>query len=142
MPVQININGADAAEALKELSSLAAGFGGTAPTPAAQGAKQEEAPKRQRAARADSKQTKEEPPQEPAKDAEQGTPIELSDEDLGFDEEEVPTDVQLRATASEKAKSAGREKVKALLNKYSVPNVTAVPNNKRSAFLKELEALA
>ncbi|REK69316.1 hypothetical protein [Paenibacillus paeoniae] len=136
MPVQININGADAAEALKELSSLAAGFGSTAPVLVAQEAKQEDAPKRQRS-KPEPKPPKEEPASEPEKDDEQ----ERQEDDLGFEEEEVPTDVQLRAASLEKAKSIGREKVKALLDKYGVPKVSDIPNNKRFAFLKELEAL-
>lgn len=53
----------------------------------------------------------------------------------------VPTDVELRALAGDKAKSAGREKVKALLEKYGAASVTAVPSESRAAFKVDLEAL-
>lgn len=53
----------------------------------------------------------------------------------------VPSDVELRALASEKAKSAGKPAIKALLDKYGAASVTAVPNESRAAFKADLEAL-
>jgi LAS superfamily LD-carboxypeptidase LdcB len=135
MPVQININGVDAAEALKELSSLAAGFNSNAASSPV--TKQEEAPKRQTRAKAEpEKQQEKSEPQKEEKASD------LGEDDLGFDEEPIPDDVQLRTVATQKSKSAGRDKVKALLDKYEVPNVTAVPKDKRRVFLQELEVLA
>lgn len=71
------------------------------------------------------------------------TEPEVSEPEASLGEEEnIPTDVELRAAAASKAKSAeGKAKVKALLEKYDVPNVTGVPNGKRTAFLRDLEAL-
>jgi hypothetical protein len=55
--------------------------------------------------------------------------------------EAIPTDVELRALAADKAKSAGRPAVKALLDKYGAASVTAVPQGSRIAFKADLEAL-
>lgn len=138
MPVQININGLDAAEALRELSSLASGFNGVQVVTPEKEDKPEE-PKRQRSASETTKKNKPAAKQEPDKEPEAAD--ETAADSTDGVEMEIPTDVQLRSTAADKAKSAGREKVKALLDKYSVPNVTAVPDDKRIAFLKELEEL-
>jgi hypothetical protein len=52
----------------------------------------------------------------------------------------IPTIVEIRAKASEAGgKSGGREKVKALLDKFEVPNVSGVPENMRIAFMRELD---
>lgn len=130
MSVQIIINGETAAESLKELSTLAAGFGSPVVAPEV---KQEEQPKRQTRQKADT-------PKQPVKE-EQTETVQNEQDVSGDDDVPIPSDVELRALASEKAKSAGRENVKALLDKYKVLNVTAVPDGKRIAFLKELEAL-
>ncbi len=56
--------------------------------------------------------------------------------------ENIPTIVELRAKAQEKGQTVkGKEKIKALLDKYESPNITGIPENKRVAFLAELEAL-
>jgi len=133
MSVQIIINGESAAESLKELSVLAAGF--NAPATAAVEVKQEEAPKRTR--------SKTETPKQSAKEEQ----AESSADDAAIDQEkeeggeEIPTDKELRAAATEKSKAVGKAKVKALLDKYEVPNVTALPNDQRATFLEELEGL-
>ncbi|MNW27541.1 hypothetical protein D3C74_43370 [compost metagenome] len=130
MPVQINITGTDAAESLRELSALSAGLFGNSATPV-----QEEKPKRNtRSTKTDTKPetTKPEPVQE---DAEQ-------QEDTSSDDgEDIPDDVALRAAATEKAKAVGKAKIKALLDKYEVANVTAIPDDQRVAFMQELSVL-
>lgn len=55
--------------------------------------------------------------------------------------EDIPSDVALRELAAAKAKSAGKPGVKALLDKYGAASITAVPQESRIAFKKELEAL-
>jgi hypothetical protein len=55
--------------------------------------------------------------------------------------ENIPSDVALRSLAADKAKSAGKPAVKALLDKYGAASVTAVPQESRIAFKKDLEAL-
>lgn len=134
MTVQIIINGDNAAASLKELSTLAAGFG------AGPVVKTEEVPKRQ--SRTITKPIKEEAAEEKATPTVEDMSAEPEEDDLGFDDVQIPDDVQLRAAASEKAKSAGKVAVKALLDKYAVPNVTALPNDKRVAFMAELGELA
>ena len=134
MPVQINITGTDAAESLRELSALSAGlFGGSASaTPV-----QEEKPKRNtRSTKTDTKpeSTKPEPVQ---KDE-----VEPQVDPQTDDGEDIPDDVALRAAATEKAKVVGKAKIKALLDKYEVANVTAIPDDQRVAFMQELEDLA
>lgn len=55
--------------------------------------------------------------------------------------EVIPTDVELRALAAAKAKSAGKQAVKALLDTYNAASITAVPSDRRSDFKIDLEAL-
>lgn len=142
MSVQIIITGVDATEALTELSSLSGGFATKPAAPAAETPKTERAPRTTR--------TKTEQPKEETQPAEPGDP-EVSDEDVeslgGGDasaDEPVPSDVELRALASTVgAKGPDAKKaIKALLDKYGVPNITAVPADKRIAFKAELEGLA
>ncbi|MEF3312348.1 hypothetical protein PV433_26025 [Paenibacillus sp. GYB004] len=137
MPVQITINGADAAESLRELSALAVGLtGAPAITPAP--VKETEAPKQTRRTKKEepavekNDPVEEEPAAQPAAD----------DADDGDDGgEPIPTDVELRAKAQEVGKKAGKEKVKALLDEYESSNITGIPENKRAAFMRDLEAL-
>jgi hypothetical protein len=71
-------------------------------------------------------------------------PVVEEEETTGPDgeEEEIPDDVEIRAAAKEAgSKAGGRDKVKALLKKYDVPNVTAVPDKDRVKFLKDLQAI-
>ncbi|CAM3745474.1 hypothetical protein COLU111180_06370 [Cohnella lubricantis] len=147
MPVLIQINGETADEAIRELSTLASGITGQAGTTAPAAA---EAPKQPRTRKTES--VKETPaaaaePEEDPKNAEPEQEDESTggaepDEDSGSDEP-IPTDVDLRAVASAVGvKGADAKKaIKALLDKYGVPNITAVPQDKRIAFKAELEAI-
>jgi hypothetical protein len=137
MPVQITINGADAAESLRELSALAVGLTG-APAIAPAPVKETEAPKQTRRLKLKeelavekNEPDEEEPAAQPADDDEGG----------GGAGEPIPTDVELRAKAQEVGKTAGKEKVKALLDEYESSNITGIPENKRAAFMRDLEAL-
>lgn len=141
MSVQIIINGENAAEALSELSNLSGGLA------TKQAGAVVEAPKTERAPR--TTRIKTEQPKEEAPAAEPDEP-EVSDEDveaLGGDdaasEALVPSDVELREVAAEIGKKGADAKkaIKALLDKYGVPNITAVPAGKRIAFKAELEQL-
>lgn len=64
------------------------------------------------------------------------------DDGLNPDAPEIPDDVPLRALAAAKAKSAGKQAVKAVLDQFGSPSVTAVPSESRIAFKAALEALA
>jgi len=60
-----------------------------------------------------------------------------------FGDEPIPTDVELREIARKISTTPERKAaVKELLAKYGVPNITAVPNEKRIAFKRDLEAMA
>lgn len=140
MSVQIIINSETAEEALLKIAALAAGLTTgrvepiTIPAPAAE----PEKPKRQRQAKPETVKQ----PEPPAEEDDQADDVEehLEQQDAG-DDEEVPTDVDLRAAASEAGKRVGAAQVKGLLNKYGVPNVTAIPASDRRAFLGDLEGL-
>ncbi|WP_438449366.1 hypothetical protein [Gorillibacterium sp. sgz5001074] len=140
MPVQIQINGENAAEAIKELAVLAAGLNGSVATPESKATPA--TPKQERQSRKNQEQAKLEP--EPAEER-QLTNAEMNeqlDRDLpGEDTEEeegpIPTVVELRAAAQ----GRDREKVKALLQKFESKSISEVPENKRAAFMKELESL-
>ena len=121
MPVQINITGADAAESLKELAALAAGF--TSVTP--------EAPKPAR--------TRSKPVEEPKQESEQ----QVDTEPATADEEPAVTVTpeELRAKAQAVAKSGKQPEVKGLLTKFGVKSISEVAEGDRSAFMAELEAL-
>jgi hypothetical protein len=126
MPVQITITGENAQEALREIGGLSAALVGAAPA----ADKPAKTTKTQSATKPI--ETKKEEPEK----------METEDPDQGDDGEEIPDDVKLRAAASEAAGRAGKPAVKALLDKYKVANVTAVPANKRLKFLEELEDLS
>jgi len=143
MPVLIQINGENAEQAIQELAALSTGIVGrsvpveSAPVP--------EAPKAERAARA--ARAKPEPAKAPP-----ATPPEPEDEpvndepdtnDSDASDEPIPTDVELRSLAREIGQKGPEAKtaIKELLNKYGVSNITAVPENKRIAFKRELEAI-
>lgn len=132
MPVQITINGADAAESLQELSVLAAAISGQkVSTFAASPVQEEEKPKRQRTAKAEAAKKQEEP-EKPDVTEEEGS-------DGG---EDIPTVEELREVAAAKGKTTeGKKAVKALLNEFESKNITAVPEEQRAAFLARLKAL-
>ncbi|MFD1954267.1 hypothetical protein ACFSL6_08775 [Paenibacillus thailandensis] len=147
MPIQINISGEAAAEVAQLVHDLAWTMQRVNPAdvPAETNVSTADAPKT-RKPRSASKH--EEPNVDAlAKEIEEETrtaaaeTVQYEADDTDSDEVEIPTDVQLREVSAAKAKTAGKEKVKALLQKYGVPNVTGVPANKRIAFLRDLEAL-
>lgn len=143
MPVQITINGADATESIRELTTLAAAISGqaTAVQPAEEPQKQKTETKQQRTTKPE-QGSKPEP--DTADKSEPETSGSSSDvpEDQGGEQEEIPTIVQLREVASAKGKTAeGKASIKALLTKYESKSISDVPEAKRAAFLRELEAL-
>lgn len=149
MSVQIIITGGDAAESLLELSTLAKGFNAitAASTPvdaqvsAAPAQVAPETPKRAR-------KTKEEPAEtgapdrEPApdEDAPAAGPVIKDDSSPS---EPIPSDEDLRALATEIGRKGPEAKkaIKALLDQYGSANITGVPEGKRVAFKRDLEAL-
>lgn len=129
MPVTITINGENAAQAIEEFTTLSASFTG-----AGKAAPVEESPKprqqRKPASTPKEPEEKEEAPEQESDSAETSEPI------------DAPSVVDLRAKAQEVGKDpANKPKIKALLNKYDSPNISEVPEDKRAAFLADLEAL-
>lgn len=129
MPVTITINGENAAQAIEEFTTLSASFipGASKTAPV------EESPKprqRKNATTPKEREEKEEVPEQEADSAETSESI------------DAPSVVELRAKAQEVGKDpANKPKIKALLNKYDSPNISEVPEDKRAAFLAELEKL-
>jgi len=143
MSVQIVINGENANEAIQELAALSAGIAGRSVP--AESAPAPETPKTERAARA--ARTKPEPakapPAGPPEPEDEPVNDEPETDDSGASDEPIPTDVELREIARKIGQtSEGKAAIKELLGKYGVPNITAVPNEKRVAFKRDLEALA
>lgn len=137
MPVQITINGADAAESIRELSALASGLAGAAPVVA----QVEEPEKPKKETKKTVKQEKPEP--DPAKEEApaEDPAIEESDD---IDSADIPTDVELRAKAQEIGKkmgAEGKQAIKDLLNDFGSPNITGIPEKRRIEFMARLEAL-
>ncbi|CAH8772257.1 hypothetical protein [Paenibacillus dendritiformis] len=131
MPVQITINGADAAESIQELSVLAAAISGQKVSTFEAAPVQEEKPKRQRTAKAEAAKKQEEP-EKPDVTEEEGS-------DGG---EDIPTVEELREVAAAKGKTVeGKKAVKALLDEFGSKNITAVQEEQRAAFLARLKAL-
>ncbi|QRG66952.1 hypothetical protein [Brevibacillus choshinensis] len=159
MSVQININGENAAEAVKELSSLAAHFilvPVTTPaitaTPAE--AQQEEKPKRQRAAKQEDSAAKQaaapaptpaEEPEEAQQDSENEKEPQASEppkEEPTPPASDIPDIVELRARAQEIGKTeAGKKAIKALLDKFGSKSLSDLPEEKRADFMDELALL-
>lgn len=83
---------------------------------------------------------KEEPETKPNEvDAEADADEYLESADKGA---EIPSVVDLRAKAQEIGQTeAGKKAVKDLLNKFECPNISNVPEEKRLAFMAELEKL-
>lgn len=146
MPVQINITGADAAESLRELSALSFGLCGNVQVAAPVAPVKEEPKSRRTSTKSDTAKPAEEKPEvtkkgEPQSDPDSDTGS--ADPDVSADDaEDIPDDASLRATAMDKSKEVGNPKVKALLVKYEVKNVTAIPNDQRIDFLRELVGLS
>lgn len=145
MSVQIVINGENANEAIQELAALSAGIAPVEAAPAPGTPK-----KAERTARA--ARNKPEPAKAPAaappelEPESEDEPVndESETDDSGASDEPIPTDVELRELARNIGAKGPEAKaaIKELLGKYGVPNITAVPNDKRIAFKRELEALA
>lgn len=118
MSVQIIISGADAAESLQELSSLAAGF---------TGAKQVDKPI-----------TKTKKAEKPA----ETSPVEEEDVMPGAsgkqEGEKAPSVVELRAKANE---VTDKKKVKALLEDLGYKSLSDIPDEERAAFMEALGEL-
>ena len=70
------------------------------------------------------------------------TSEDAAEETTATETEEIPTVVDLRAKAQEKgATPEGKKAIKALLDKFESKSISDVPEEKRVAFLRELEAL-
>lgn len=158
MPVQITISGEDAGEALRDLTTLTAALNGQASQPVAAppqetAAPQQEAEKPKRQSRttkqepepSKAEQPKEEPAATPAPAKESEGSDDQTDEPSadepnteGGDGAPVPDIAEIRALASEKAKSAGKEKVKGLLDDFACKSVSDIPVEKRAAFMAAL----
>ncbi|GIP38332.1 hypothetical protein J31TS4_16120 [Paenibacillus sp. J31TS4] len=140
MPVQIHISGDDAGQALQDLAALSAALiSGTVAAPEAPEAP--EAPKKPRKqtekpAKAEEPEQKAEKPEPEIKPAPEETKPESQSDEFAVTVEE------LRAKASEIAKQGKQADVKALLAKYEAKAVSSIPEDKRAAFMTELEALA
>ncbi|WP_339295892.1 hypothetical protein MKY82_08355 [Paenibacillus sp. FSL W7-1279] len=133
MPVQITINGDNAAQAIEEFATLSAAFGGAA----APSATVTEEPKQR--TRKTNEVKKEEKKETPVKTASQ-------DDETGTDgdteEVEIPTVVELRAKAQEVGKDPKKKPaIKELLGKFESASISDVPEESRVAFMAELEAL-
>ncbi|CAM3940593.1 MULTISPECIES: hypothetical protein [Paenibacillus] len=133
MPVQITINGENAAQAIEEFATLSAAFGGSAaPAPAAQEVT------KQRPSRKSSEVKKDQPKEEPEKD-----PVQNEADPDDFDEDvEIPSVVDLRAKAQEVGKDPKKKPaIKKLLEEFDCKAVSDVPEEKRIAFMAALEEL-
>lgn len=134
MPVQITINGENAAETLNELITLSAGFGNR------QNAKTEvvaETPKQQRVPRAN-KPVEPDVKQEPVKE-------ETGSDYPGPSDDDIPNTYSvenLRAKAAEVAKLGKQAKVKKILTDFGAASISAVPEDKRAEVYAALEAVA
>lgn len=132
MPVQITINGADAAESLQELSVLAAAISGQKVSTFEATPVKEEKPKRQRTTKAEATKKQEEPEKPDVTEDEGG------DTDTG----DIPTVEDVREVAQDKGKTPeGKKAVKALLIEFESKNLTTLPEEQRAAFLARLKAL-
>lgn len=60
----------------------------------------------------------------------------------GSEDENIPTVVELRAKAQEKGTTPeGKQAIKALLDSFESKSISDIPEEKRVAFLRKLEAL-
>jgi len=136
MPVQINITGADAAESLRELSALSFGLCGNIQVAASAAPVKEEPKTRRTTSKSATTKPAEEKPEAPEEeDLQAGSD---SSDTIEDDAEDIPDDVALREAATSKAAEVGKAKIKALLDKHGVKNVTAIPTEKRIDFLREM----
>ncbi len=127
VPIQITLQAATAADAKQLVQDLAGTMSGMAdariPAQTDVSTVEPEKPRRHVAEKEASKKIKEE--------------VATVSDDV-----EIPSVVELRAKAQEIGKDpAKKPKIKELLNKYGSPNISEVPEEKRAAFMAELEAL-
>lgn len=133
MPVQITINGDNAAQAIEEFATLSAAFGGAAAPTAT--VLEEPKQRTRKTNEVKKEEQKEATVKAAAKDDEAGT-------DGDTEEMEIPTVVELRAKAQEVGKDAKKKPaIKELLGKFESASISDVPEEKRIAFMAELEAL-
>lgn len=133
MPVQITINGDNAAQAIEEFATLSAAFGGTA----APSTNVSDEPKQRtrKTNEVKKEQQKVTPDKTVTQDEEAGT-------DGDTEEVEIPTVVELRAKAQEVGKDPKKKPaIKELLGKFESASISDVPEESRAAFMAELEAL-
>jgi len=133
MPVTISINGTNAAEALEELSALAAGFGGAMvplkePVPGRIVEPESKPAKRTDAKKAEPK------PEESAPETAVETEADTSDKTA----EDIPAIEDIRAKAQTVKDKAA---VKALLEEFGAKNLTALAEDQRAEFMARLEEL-
>ncbi|PJN53633.1 hypothetical protein PAEVO_03530 [Paenibacillus sp. GM2FR] len=132
MPVQITINGDNAAQAIEEFATLSAAFGGAAAPSATVSEEPRQRPRKTNEVK------KEQPKEEPVKTA----PKDEVETDGDTEEVDIPTVVELRAKAQEVGKDAKKKPaIKELLGKFESASISDVPEEKRIAFMAELEAL-
>ncbi|MGG3282760.1 hypothetical protein [Paenibacillus solani] len=133
MPVQITINGDNAAQAIEEFATLSAAFGGTA-APATP-AKEEVKPRQRKVLENKKEESKVEADQD-------SSPDEGVEEIQPNEDEEIPTVVELRAKAQEVGKDPKKKpEIKKLLGEFESASISDVPEEKRIAFMAALEAL-
>ncbi|MGF7049123.1 putative phage protein gp47/JayE [Paenibacillus sp. DS2015] len=136
MSVQITINGDNAAEAIQEFATLSAAFTGQASAPVT-ASLEDLKPTRQTRKASDPKKEEVKEPETVKED----TQAEQDQEPAG-DTVDIPTIVDLRAKAQEKGKTPEAKKaIKALLDKFESKSVSDVPEDIRTEFIAELEAL-
>lgn len=64
------------------------------------------------------------------------------EDSIQITDEDIPSVVDLRAVAQEKGKTAeGKKAIKALLEAYESKSISTIPEEKRAAFMSDLEAL-
>lgn len=134
MPVTINISGDNAAQALQDLTALTSAL-----IPSSTANPTETEVTKTTRARKTTVAKPVTPEVAEETDSTDTEPVDDSEPDT--EEEEAPDDVKLRAAALKATERVGKVPVKALLDKYEVPNVTGLPKNKRVQFLKDLEGL-
>ncbi|ODA08705.1 hypothetical protein [Paenibacillus polymyxa] len=131
MPVQINITGEDANQAIQEFSVLSAAFVG-AKTPAAvpvQPTPQEDKPKRNRTTT---------PKPEPEEESKQDEDV--KNDAKGDDQPTVKLE-EVRAKAAELSKAGKQAGVKEVISSFDVPNLSKIPKDKLAEALEKLTAL-
>jgi len=143
MPVQITINGENAAEAIKELSTLAAGISNQSVSTLTVGITTQEKPTNEKPVKARPKTEITKEPSRTTPESQNGLEVEPVDNDSDMTDEPVPTVVELRAKAQEIGKTPeGKKSIKDLLVKFGSKSISDIPDDRRAAFLRALEELA